>query len=106
MRAAWRLGPERRSADLRTAAAGRLPRRRYAAAEVVQVHRHLPGRGAACLGCPAPRSSQWDGKEIYLEIQDKVTPMLVVHIGMMFSIPLMAVAVYLLLRGVERTQHA
>jgi hypothetical protein len=32
-----------------------------------------------------------------------VTPFLVVHIGMMLFIPLMAVVVYLLLRGVEGT---
>lgn len=39
----------------------------------------------------------------YLDLQDKVTPFLVVHIGMMLFIPLMAVVVYLLLRGVEGT---
>ena len=44
-----------------------------------------------------------EGEEIYLDAQDKVTPFLVVHIGMMIFIPLMAVAVYLLLRGVEGT---
>jgi hypothetical protein len=44
-----------------------------------------------------------DGTEIYLDLQDNVTPFLVVHIGMMLFIPLMAVVVYLLLRGVEGT---
>jgi hypothetical protein len=44
-----------------------------------------------------------EGDEIYLDAQDNVTPFLVVHIGMMLFIPLMAVAVYLLLRGVEGT---
>ena len=44
-----------------------------------------------------------EGTEIYLDAQDKVTPFLVVHIGMMIFIPLMAVAVLLLLRGVEGT---
>jgi hypothetical protein len=44
-----------------------------------------------------------EGEEIYLDAQDKVTPFLVVHIGMMLFIPLMAVAVLLLLRGVEGT---
>jgi hypothetical protein len=44
-----------------------------------------------------------DGTEIYLDAQDNVTPFLVVHIGMMLFIPLMAVVVYLLLRGVEGT---
>ena len=39
----------------------------------------------------------------YLDLQDKVTAWMVVHIGMMFFIPLMAVVVYLLLRGVEGT---
>ncbi len=42
-------------------------------------------------------------KVSYAEVQDKVTPWLVVHIGMMFFIPLMAVVIYLLLRGVEGT---
>ena len=36
-------------------------------------------------------------------LQDNVTRFLVVHIGMMLFIPLMAVVVYLLLRGVEGT---
>jgi hypothetical protein len=41
------------------------------------------------------------GDEIYLDVQAKVTRFLVVHIGMVIFIPLMAVVVYLLLRGVE-----
>jgi hypothetical protein len=44
-----------------------------------------------------------EGEEIYLDAQDNVTRFLVVHIGMMLFIPLMAVVVYLLLRGVEGT---
>jgi hypothetical protein len=44
-----------------------------------------------------------EGEEIYLDAQDKVTPFLVVHVGMMLFIPLMAAAVLLLLRGVEGT---
>jgi hypothetical protein len=45
-----------------------------------------------------------EGTEItYQEVQDKVTAWLTVHIGMMLFIPLMAAAVYLLLRGVEGT---
>jgi hypothetical protein len=44
-----------------------------------------------------------EGTEIYLDVQDKVTRFLVVHIGMMLFIPLMAVAFYLLVRGVEGT---
>jgi hypothetical protein len=43
------------------------------------------------------------GDEIYLDAQDNVTRFLVVHIGMLLFIPLMAVVVYLLLRGVEGT---
>jgi hypothetical protein len=43
------------------------------------------------------------GDEIYLDVQDNVTRFLVVHIGMVVFIPLMAVVVYLLLRGVEGT---
>jgi hypothetical protein len=43
------------------------------------------------------------GDEIYLDVQDNVTRFLVVHIGMVLFIPLMAVVVYLLLRGVEGT---
>lgn len=39
----------------------------------------------------------------YADVQDQVTAWLVVHIGMMLFIPLMAVAVYLLLRGIEGT---
>ncbi len=37
----------------------------------------------------------------YAEVQDEVTAWLVVHLGMMLFIPLMAMAVYLLLRGIE-----
>jgi hypothetical protein len=44
-----------------------------------------------------------DPDTIYLNLRDEVTRALVVHIGMLFFIPLMAVAVYLLLRGVEGT---
>jgi hypothetical protein len=44
-----------------------------------------------------------EGDQIYLDVQDNVTRFLVVHIGMMIFIPLMAVVVYLLLRGVEGT---
>jgi hypothetical protein len=44
-----------------------------------------------------------EGKDIYLDLRDQVTRMLVVHIGMLFFIPLMAVVVYVLLRGVEGT---
>jgi hypothetical protein len=44
-----------------------------------------------------------DPDTIYLNVRDEVTRALVVHIGMLFFIPLMAVAVYLLLRGVEGT---
>ena len=39
----------------------------------------------------------------YADLQDQVTAWLVVHIGMMLFIPLMAGAVYLLLRGIEST---
>ena len=39
----------------------------------------------------------------YADVRDQVTAWLVVHIGMMLFIPLMAVAVYLLLRGTEGT---
>jgi hypothetical protein len=39
----------------------------------------------------------------YADVHDQVTAWLVVHIGMMLFIPLMAVAVYLLLRGIEGT---
>jgi hypothetical protein len=45
-----------------------------------------------------------EGTEItYVDLQDKVTAWLVVHIGMMIFIPLMAAVIYLLLRGVEGT---
>jgi hypothetical protein len=39
----------------------------------------------------------------YADLHDKVTPWLVVHLGTLFFLPLMAAAVYLLLRGVEGT---
>jgi len=42
-----------------------------------------------------------EGKEIYVDLQDQVTRMLTVHIGMLLFIPLMAVVVCVLLRGVE-----
>jgi hypothetical protein len=44
-----------------------------------------------------------DADTIYLNLQDEVTRALVVHIGMLLFIPLMALVVYLLLRGVEGT---
>jgi len=44
-----------------------------------------------------------DPDTIYLDLQDEVTRALVVHIGMMLFIPLFAVAIYLLMRGVEGT---
>jgi hypothetical protein len=44
-----------------------------------------------------------DPDTIYLDLQDNVTRALVVHIGMTLFIPLFAVAIYLLLRGVEGT---
>ena len=44
-----------------------------------------------------------EGDQIYVDARDVVTRFLVVHIGMMLFIPLMAVVVYLLLRGVEGT---
>jgi hypothetical protein len=40
---------------------------------------------------------------VYRNLQDEVTRMLAVHIGMLLFIPLMAVVVFLLLRGVEGT---
>src|SRR3712207_4875762 len=42
-----------------------------------------------------------DGTTVYRDLEDNVTAWLVVHMGMMLFIPLMAVAVYLLLRGVD-----
>lgn len=44
-----------------------------------------------------------EGEDLYSDLQDQVTRMLVVHIGMLLFIPLMAVVVYVLLRGVEGT---
>ena len=44
-----------------------------------------------------------EGDAIYLEVQDSVTRFMVVHIGMVVFIPLMAVVIYVLLRGVEGT---
>jgi hypothetical protein len=42
-----------------------------------------------------------DGDELYNDLRDQVTRMLVVHIGMLIFIPLMAVVIYVLLRGIE-----
>ena len=44
-----------------------------------------------------------DGKEIYLDVQDSVTAFMVVHLGMLVFIPLMAAAIWLLLRGIDGT---
>jgi hypothetical protein len=44
-----------------------------------------------------------DGEQLYQDLEGNVTAMLVVHIGTMIFIPLIAAAVYLLLRGVEGT---
>jgi hypothetical protein len=44
-----------------------------------------------------------DRNQMYLDVHDKVTAWLTVHIGMMLFIPLMAAAVYLLLRDVDGT---
>jgi hypothetical protein len=44
-----------------------------------------------------------DGDELYNDLRDQVTRMLVVHIGMLIFIPLMAVVIYVLLRGIEGT---
>jgi hypothetical protein len=42
-----------------------------------------------------------DGDELYNDLRDQVTRMLVVHIGMLIFIPLIAVVIYVLLRGIE-----
>jgi hypothetical protein len=44
-----------------------------------------------------------EGDQVYIDLQDEVTTWLVVHLGMMLFIPLMAVVVFLLLRGVGGT---
>jgi hypothetical protein len=44
-----------------------------------------------------------EGDTIYLDARDAVTRFLVVHLGMVVFIPLMAVVIYVLLRGVEGT---
>jgi hypothetical protein len=40
---------------------------------------------------------------IYASLQDETTAMLAVHIGMLVFLPLFAIAIYLLLRGIETT---
>ena len=40
---------------------------------------------------------------MYLDLHDKVTPTLVVHLGMLLFIPLMAIVVHVLLRGLDGT---
>lgn len=44
-----------------------------------------------------------EGDDPYAEIRDDVNRWLVVHVGMMIFIPLFAIAIYLLVRGVEKT---
>jgi hypothetical protein len=44
-----------------------------------------------------------DGDEFYPVVKDEITPWLVVHLGTLLFVPLMAVVVYLLLRGIEGT---
>jgi hypothetical protein len=44
-----------------------------------------------------------EGKDVYGDLHDQVTRMLVVHLGMLIFIPLMAGVIYVLLRGVEGT---
>jgi hypothetical protein len=44
-----------------------------------------------------------EGDAIYAEIHDETTEMLVVHIGMLIFLPLFAIGIYLLLRGIEST---
>jgi hypothetical protein len=44
-----------------------------------------------------------DGKEMYLDLRDQVTSAVVVHLGMLLFIPLMAIVVVVLLRGVDGT---
>jgi hypothetical protein len=55
----------------------------------------LPGQ------CWSFHPSGGGDKISYAELRDKVAPWLIVHIGMMFFIPLMAMVIYLLLRCVE-----
>jgi hypothetical protein len=44
-----------------------------------------------------------EGSDVYGSVHDDVTPWMVVHLGMLLFIPLMAAAVFLLLRGVDGT---
>jgi hypothetical protein len=44
-----------------------------------------------------------EGEDVYADLHDVVTRFLVVHVGMMLFIPLMGVAVYLLVRGLDGT---
>jgi hypothetical protein len=44
-----------------------------------------------------------DGTSIYADLEDNVARMLIVHIGMMIFIPLFAIAIVLLLRGIDST---
>ena len=44
-----------------------------------------------------------EGDEIYVDVHDKLTAWMVVHIGMMVFIPLFAAVVYQLVRGIDGT---
>jgi hypothetical protein len=75
------------------------------------MHRRRLGRGEAAFMIGVPLAwavlllfhPKGEGTQIYLDIQDQVTAMMAVHVGMMLFIPLIAVAVFLLLRGVDGT---
>ena len=65
------------------------------------------GEAAFVLGVPVAWAvlllfhPSGEGTDIYADLKDNVTEMLVVHVGMVVFIPLMAVAIFLLLRGTE-----
>jgi hypothetical protein len=44
-----------------------------------------------------------DGTNVYADLEENVARMMVVHVGMLFFIPLFAVVIYMLLRGIEST---
>jgi hypothetical protein len=44
-----------------------------------------------------------DGTNIYADLEENVGRMLIVHVGMLIFIPLFAVVIYMLLRGIEST---
>ena len=63
----------------------------------------LHDRRAARLGAAPPPAPDGRRRRVYPVVADETTAWLVVHVGTLVFVPLMAAAIYVLLRGVEGT---